>query len=296
MVIGELTNGKSGKSRLCDCSKDFMPWLPQSSQTVPHRGRSLSRRLKSGFCACTDCSVRTYTYVRSCTRIYAHTSNCVPTSQIFSPMSRCRHFMSRCPTDAVNCVLLMHCIVERNVYPTIVQQQPCLTSLMALWWIGSMPYCIFLPDNFIANCHHSYDTWHPKISMVCRSYNDDLCKINWHSWKFNGNFIFWPWLVHQSKDQKDIVSKRVDGRNEKGEIVHEIIWKVWIVNTLMIYDTRYCLTFWKSKNRKENWFCPCLSNKHVLESFSAFYSDHGMFNHSVKRILCQREKVAGGVK
>ena len=134
---------ESGKSRLCDCRKDFMPWLPQSSQTVPHRGRSLSRRLKSGFCACTDCSVRTYTYVRSCTRIYAHTSNCVPTSQIFSPMSRCRHFMSRCPTDAVNCVLLMHCIVERNVYPTIVQQQPCLTSLMALWWIGSMPHCIF---------------------------------------------------------------------------------------------------------------------------------------------------------
>ena len=143
MVIGELTNGKSGKSRLCDCRKDFMPWLPQSSQTVPHRGRSLSRRLKSGFCACTDCSVRTYTYVRSCTRIYAHTSNCVPTSQIFSPASRCRHFMSRCPTNAVNCVLLMHCIVERNVYPTIVQQQPCLTSLVALWWIGSMPYCIF---------------------------------------------------------------------------------------------------------------------------------------------------------
>ena len=118
MVIGELTNGKSGKSRLCDCSKDFMPWLPQSSQTVPHRGRSLSRRLKSGFCACTDCSVRTSTYVRSYLHISAfmhtylrshiklrpHVTDFQPCVTVSSLHVTVSYWCSElCPTNALHC-------------------------------------------------------------------------------------------------------------------------------------------------------------------------------------------------
>ena len=74
----------------------------------PTQGRSCSRRLKSGFCARTDC---------------------VPTSPILGPASRCRHFVSRCPTalplcNAELCIYIVfhHMVISSHIVTTLMKR------------------------------------------------------------------------------------------------------------------------------------------------------------------------------
>ena len=126
-----MTHRKSRKSRLGDCKEDFMPWLPGSGQTIPHRGRTCSRRLKSGFC-----SVLTHTAQCSHCSNCAHTVCRVPTSPILGPASRCRHFVSRCPTALllryrVWHIVFHHMVISLHIVSTLMTHST--PSQIAKW-------------------------------------------------------------------------------------------------------------------------------------------------------------------
>ena len=125
-----MTHRKSRKSRLGDCKEDFMPWLPGSGQTIPHRGRTCSRRLKSGFCA------RTHTAQCLHCSHYTHTVCRVPTSPILGPASRCRHFVSRCPTALllryrVWHIVFHHMVISLHIVSTLMTHST--PSQIAKW-------------------------------------------------------------------------------------------------------------------------------------------------------------------
>ena len=119
-VIGKMTHRKSRKSRLGDCKEDFMPWLPGSGQTIPHRGRTCSRRLKSGFCSHTHTLLSAHTAQTAHTLSRPHVTNSRP-----------------CVTVSSLRVTVSYCIAAP---------------------LQSVAYCVSSHGNFIAHCFHTYDT------------------------------------------------------------------------------------------------------------------------------------------